>query len=73
MTSSRRAEVEHAVELAKKYRLRIAGRGVRKADGAPVWAVTSHSRPGVYHISSALVLVVCGSASATSESRSSSE
>jgi hypothetical protein len=50
MTSNRRAEVEHAVELARKYQLRIAGRGVRKADGAPVWAVTSHSRPGEYHL-----------------------
>lgn len=49
MTQTQRSDLDKAIARAQKYGLVILARGTRKSDGARVWGVTSHSRPG-YHL-----------------------
>ena len=50
MTQTQRAALDAAIERAQRQSIRVAGRGIRKADGARVFAVTSASQPGRWYL-----------------------
>src|SRR5258706_2327387 len=50
MTTKQRDRYERAMAIAKRDGLEVVAHGVRKSDGAAVYAVPSRSKPGQWHL-----------------------
>lgn len=50
MTQTQRTTLDRAIERASAHHLHIAGVGTRNSDGATVYAVSSGSVEGLYHL-----------------------
>jgi hypothetical protein len=50
MNSRQAAQYQRGLEIAKRDALEVRGHGVRKPDGAPVFAVPSRSQQNTWHL-----------------------
>src|SRR5574340_270495 len=50
MTQTERAALDRALARAERDRIQVMGCGIRKADGAQVYAVSSASQPGRWYL-----------------------
>ena len=50
MTQTQRAALDAALARAERDGIRVMGQGTRKSDGARVFAVSSASQPGRWHL-----------------------
>ena len=50
MTQAQANDLERAMNRALEQRIELAGQGTRKSDGATVYAVTSGTEAGLFHL-----------------------